>query len=935
MINKKILLLVALLATVAKADDRVGHYDAVELRNDALTSEITVKSPNNLSTSYTLQLPGNDGDNGQSLTTDGSGVTSWSGPYALSGANSDITSLTGLNLRLVNQYGFITNESTVAGDGCYLFTESNNDTGMCSPSDGIISFYGNSAIGAQVSNVGISQIRGVDYVWPNSQAASANYVLTNDGAGNLSWAEGGGGLLSISDNYDTNLGSSNRNQISQNHEPTANNNNSVSALVLNNNVTADFDIGTITSLDMNINNNQDGDTNINRAINIGHTVGRDDIATTTTTVQSINSYTNLESMATVDNFTAINLGTNADVGSSFGDLRGYTFYGSADTVTNFYSAFEVGGSIENFSNGTLFNMYPSLGTQAENSYWQTYKDSTSFVTMDNFQSITSYVTGTETRNDFAFIDTGNSIDTVGRNYNILSFHDQIGEVNAYFNSYQDTTRIDNIVGGSVNGINLGFTLSSVPNDVTGINVAPTVTQRGLTSQIEALTVVGDSSSNLAGEFFRKCTAFNENPNTCYKFWYSVDAVGPAPTANGDTLVEISLVEDDPANTVALATAVAVDGTALLSASATGPVVNITTDTAGKAGTPDVQIPGFSWSFVQGGGGDGQFRGIQFGGANISGYTDENIIAFDSGGYRVNFGQLSAYKQSTIVPAIGGNPTVVHVTNSDLSLGDGQTVADADYMGVGGIGNVTIGDGSTVTSGALGIGATAQGKISLITVGAGSTLQDSRSDMAIQVFSGGSGTITNSNSYRAGVANFGASGTMVNYRAFLADSVTGVVATNQWGLYAKDIYQNYMGGQLKIGGSANGVNDLVQSTNAGLEIEEKHVRSIGTSPTPAVQAAAGTGSSCTVSNATDVAGTINLTTTNTASSSGDQCVISFNLAYDVAPICIFSPKNAVAGSSPSIVGPYMSSTTTTVSLAFATAEPTGQTYQWTYHCIETN
>jgi hypothetical protein len=38
----------------------------------------------------------------------------------------------------------------------------------------------------------VVKIRNVTYSWPNAQAAAANYVLTNDGAGSLSWAAGGG-----------------------------------------------------------------------------------------------------------------------------------------------------------------------------------------------------------------------------------------------------------------------------------------------------------------------------------------------------------------------------------------------------------------------------------------------------------------------------------------------------------------------------------------------------------------------------------------------------------------------------------------------------------------------------------------------------------------------------------------------------------------------
>ncbi|MDB4984769.1 MAG: hypothetical protein JWM20_948 [Patescibacteria group bacterium] len=43
------------------------------------------------------------------------------------------------------------------------------------------------------------QIAGVDYVWPTSQAAGAGYVLTNDSAGNLSWAPAGSGSGTVYD----------------------------------------------------------------------------------------------------------------------------------------------------------------------------------------------------------------------------------------------------------------------------------------------------------------------------------------------------------------------------------------------------------------------------------------------------------------------------------------------------------------------------------------------------------------------------------------------------------------------------------------------------------------------------------------------------------------------------------------------------------------
>jgi hypothetical protein len=55
-----------------------GTFNAIEVKlqsdND---NEITLDAPNSLAASYTFILPPNDGNNGQVLTTDGNGVTTW------------------------------------------------------------------------------------------------------------------------------------------------------------------------------------------------------------------------------------------------------------------------------------------------------------------------------------------------------------------------------------------------------------------------------------------------------------------------------------------------------------------------------------------------------------------------------------------------------------------------------------------------------------------------------------------------------------------------------------------------------------------------------------------------------------------------------------------------------------------------------------------
>jgi hypothetical protein len=56
----------------------IGAFTSTEIvlqSNNANT--ITLDAPNGLAASYSFILPGNDGDNGQALTTNGSGVTTW------------------------------------------------------------------------------------------------------------------------------------------------------------------------------------------------------------------------------------------------------------------------------------------------------------------------------------------------------------------------------------------------------------------------------------------------------------------------------------------------------------------------------------------------------------------------------------------------------------------------------------------------------------------------------------------------------------------------------------------------------------------------------------------------------------------------------------------------------------------------------------------
>lgn len=128
---------------------------------------------------------------------------------------------------------------------------------------------------------------------------------------------------------------------------------------------------------------------------------------------------------------------------------------------------------------------------------------------------------------------------------------------------------------------------------------------------------------------------------------------------------------------------------------------------------------------------------------------------------------------------------------------------------------------------------------------------------------------------------------------------------------------------------------VPATNALVVVKDGHYKSTQTTaPTAAPNANAGTGATCTVSNATDMAGTINLTTTAVSPASGAQCAVTFNKSYNVAPICTVTPANANAVLFSVTNGEYFTTTLSTLVVNYSNADSVGHSNVWSYHCVET-
>lgn len=110
----------------------------------------------------------------------------------------------------------------------------------------------------------------------------------------------------------------------------------------------------------------------------------------------------------------------------------------------------------------------------------------------------------------------------------------------------------------------------------------------------------------------------------------------------------------------------------------------------------------------------------------------------------------------------------------------------------------------------------------------------------------------------------------------------------------------------------------------------HLKSTQTTvPTAAATANAGTGASCSVANATDMAGQITITTGTVGISIGSYCTITFNSTYAVAPICLLTPASSTISTSV-----YVTSSVSTMDIGFSVAGGISTTYLMNYHCFET-
>lgn len=125
-----------------------------------------------------------------------------------------------------------------------------------------------------------------------------------------------------------------------------------------------------------------------------------------------------------------------------------------------------------------------------------------------------------------------------------------------------------------------------------------------------------------------------------------------------------------------------------------------------------------------------------------------------------------------------------------------------------------------------------------------------------------------------------------------------------------------------------INGAATTTNSRLMVDDGHWTSQQTTA-PGAGVAGANVTSAVLSNATDVAGLIDVTTSG-APAAGAQATVTFDAAYATAPIVTLTPANASGAG----VGAYVTRTTTGFTVSFL-GVPAGTTsYQFFYQVIET-
>jgi hypothetical protein len=406
----------------------------------------------------------------------------------------------------------------------------------------------------------------------------------------------------------------------------------------------------------------------------------------------------------------------------------------------------------------------------------------------------------------------------------------------YVQSFYDSAQINTPVP-FYTSFNSSPTLDEVQNNknFTGVNIFPTINTFDGNAGFQGVSVGGNLGTFNDNGYYH---GLNVNPNITSSRYaagvnVSMDNVTPfAGVSSSLTEQDLTFVFNQPESNTNSYTLEYTPG-ATAGAEVVGLALNAITvqiedgvSTAAQIKAAMEAIPQFASAItitVSGAGSNAQdifgptnFTGGENPGQVLAAYLDGNvdITGSLSFGGALSIGKLNAFATESVV-AGSGNPASIHNLISNPTVGDNETIALGDTIGVNTAMLLTVGTNSSVTSALVGLSALALPAV--VNMGAGSTVDRvAGATFAISLDMGASGTIDNLDLCRAvGLPN--GTTTVTRLKGYAMDLPFGDPGTTTWGFYESPGVNNYLAGNLLIGGTA-GSDDTVTNSSVALEIK---------------------------------------------------------------------------------------------------------------------
>jgi hypothetical protein len=471
-----------------------------------------------------------------------------------------------------------------------------------------------------------------------------------------------------------------------------------------------------------------------------------------------------------------------------GDVGELQFYSASSNIGNGTDPIDVKGIGLSYGFG---NINANVNINGPIIGYTTQISIDSSATIDSSQYIQS------------FSDTHN-IGCATPNYRSANFAPTIASMNNN-SSYTGVNLTPNITTFTGNagfiGVNVTPTLGTFNESgyFQGINVNPNITSSryasGLQVSMDNVTPYAGVQSSLVEQDLT-FTFVAAGDNDVYTLEYT-----PGATAGSEV---VSLVGQDITvqieDGVSTATQIknAVDAIPQLAAA-------ITTTVTGTGSNPQDVF------------GPTNFSGGENPGRILAAYLDGDVeitggLTF---GGALSIGLLNAFGSQEVVSG-SGNPATIHSLISNPTVPNNATITNGDTIGVNTAMLLNVGTNASVTSALVGLSALALPAV--VQMGSGSTVdQVAGATFAVSLDpSATGGTIDNMDLCRAVALPNGIT-TITTMSGFRVDLPFGNPATTAWGFYESPGINNYLAGNLLVGGTP-GSDDTVTNSSVALEIK---------------------------------------------------------------------------------------------------------------------